>query len=699
MEWMRKIGCALLAGAFCLGLLPPGAAAEETRPVRDVLGIYMTAGLHGGLLAQDPLSGEETGSTYLKAASAIADQRERVSATLVLDGGNAVDNGVASACNLDLDYNPVALALRTIGYDALVPGLGEFRLGPDYREEFFAQLTAEEGPGTPVSLLSANYLEESSETPLLAAYQVFPVEIAGQSWRVGVAGLGAIDGTERLPEAYYEGARFSHSGNTKNSYAWEWEEYLGPALRNIENCDLVVAVCGTDDLSAFVEQTTGIDLVVGTQGEANTWTSPDASGRLVPCIIGDGALMTRALVGVDEEGGLKIEEYGLLDLTGYSNDPVLEEALTQARGAMAEAADQQAGTLAGDWSESSHAPYEQTHAFDLVARAMLWATEADVAFLSPASVGDSSLNRLFQGDSRTAALSLGDCYALYPYPYSTLCVVELTGAQIKNWLDICGGRYQTDADGHLTGGEGADALYGMDYEIYIDGGPKQRVETLTWQGEPIDGGQRFRIAVDSRSLEDPEFPVATVLWTSATDERFAQGGGGIPSVVAAYCNAVSLLVPQRESSWKIYTGSSSGPMNRLEFVSMLYELAGRPEPTVDTAFVDLAWDPAAIWAAECGIVGGDGQGRFLPTELVTREQAAVVLSRFAQMRGLFPSEDGAAAELEDAGQVSAWAYPAVDFCYSAGIMSTEDGWFRPQDTFTRTEAGGFLSALGELLEK
>ena len=134
---------------------------------------------------------------------------------------------------------------------------------------------------------------------------------------------------------------------------------------------------------------------------------------------------------------------------------------------------------------------------------------------------------------------------------------------------------------------------------------------------------------------------------------------------------------------------------------MLYELAGRPEPAVDTAFVDLSGDPAAVWAAESGIVSGDGQGNFLPAQVVTREQAAVILARFAQIRGLTLTDTGAAAQLLDYVRVSQWARPAVAFCYETGVMPAgafNGKLFLPQDTFTRQEAADFLAALGRLLE-
>ena len=202
-------------------------------------------------------------------------------------------------------------------------------------------------------------------------------------------------------------------------------------------------------------------------------------------------------------------------------------------------------------------------------------------------------------------------------------------------------------------------------------------------------------------LTDPNFPEAQVLWTAASDVRFAARGGSIPAVLASYAENLSLLAPLRESTWSLYVGSSRGPINRLEFVTMLYELAGRPEPAVDTAFVDLSGDPAAVWAAESGIVSGDGQGNFLPAQVVTREQAAVILARFAQIRGLSLTDTGAAAQLLDYVRVSQWARPAVAFCYETGVMPAvafNGKLFLPQDTFTRQEAADFLAALGRLLE-
>lgn len=157
---------------------------------------------------------------YQNVASAMEQERERVDAALLLDSGDAVDNSL-----LQDGGEAEALALRAIGYDVLVPGLNEFRLGPDARDGFFDALTAEEEETAPVRVLSGNYLDGDSQEPAAEGYAVLTAEVGGRAVRVGVLGLGAIDGAERLPASYCEGVDFAHGDNTENSYVWEWTEY------------------------------------------------------------------------------------------------------------------------------------------------------------------------------------------------------------------------------------------------------------------------------------------------------------------------------------------------------------------------------------------------------------------------------------------------------------------------------------------
>lgn len=223
----------------------------------------------------------------------------------------------------------------------------------------------------------------------------------------------------------------------------------------------------------------------------------------------------------------------------------------------------------------------QSGTVDLVAEAMLWAADADAALLSPAALGGASAASRFSGEDDTAALSLRDCAALAPGD-SPVVLVELTGAELRQWLDRSAEAYQAEPDGSISGGEGADVLYGMDYALYLGASEGQRVDGLAFEGALVDDGQTFRVAVSADRLSAPNFPDCTPLWSAARDSRFAAQSGIPAAVLAGYLSEqthlLGMLSPQRSSTWSLYTGSVNGPLNRLEFVTMLYEMAGKPKP-------------------------------------------------------------------------------------------------------------------------
>ena len=111
---------------------------------------------------------------------------------------------------------------------------------------------------------------------------------------------------------------------------------------------------------------------------------------------------------------------------------------------------------------------------------------------SPAALGGASAASRFSGEDDTAALSLRDCAALAPGD-SPVVLVELTGAELRQWLDRSAEAYQAEPDGSISGGEGADVLYGMDYALYLGASEGQRVDGLAFEGALVDDGQTFRV--------------------------------------------------------------------------------------------------------------------------------------------------------------------------------------------------------------
>ena len=161
-------------------------------------------------------------------------------------------------------------------------------------------------------------------------------------------------------------------------------------------------------------------------------------------------------------------------------------------------------------------------------------------------------------------------------------------------------------------------------------------------------------------------------------------------------------------------------MTRAMFVTTLYRMADPDdlapffetlkEPKreeVDTAppeepealrFTDVptgAWYEAAVyWAAENGIVTGYPDGRFAPDDLLTREQLAVILHRFAEHLGRNTDTDASVAVFTDASAVSDYAKDALGWAYGVGlIQGTKDGKglsLQPKGTATRAQAAAIL---------
>ncbi len=83
-----------------------------------------------------------------------------------------------------------------------------------------------------------------------------------------------------------------------------------------------------------------------------------------------------------------------------------------------------------------------------------------------------------------------------------------------------------------------------------------------------------------------------------------------------------------------------------------------------------------------GLVNGVSSDKFAPGDPLTREQAAVIIKKTADMLGI----SGKTEQLKftDKKRISSWAADAVKFVSANGIMNGTDGFFNP-DAFINTE--------------
>lgn len=693
--YLTRLFALLLTGALLPGTAALAAEPEQAAPSAA---IYTTSNMFGKVYAQDPLTGHIEKESYLKAASFMTQARKDMADTLLLDAGDAVSTGLTGS-----DGQEVALALREIGYDALVPGVEELRLGTGYFQSLLKTLTAKDGDGTPVDILSGNLLD-NRQTPVGEPYEVYTLSLDGTDVRVGVLGLGAIDAEQQLPERLYGDMEFSHTSNQENSYLWEWNYWQTQLAQ--EDCDLVVVVCHTDkdELAQLAAATSGIDLLVGGDGPADADQFLNADKEPVSYVCGGGTALTQTIVTLDADGTPVLGSSTLQDLRDQENDPSLAQAMSPYFADAKQAGSRQTGTLSGSWQDN-HSLTRQTDTADLVGEAMLWASGADVALVAPGSLGRCTAASLFGRNESIAPLTLSDCAKIAPDP-SPVVTVELTGEQLRQWMEVCASRYSVNDAGQPVGGETADALYGATYQLYLGSPSGSRVGAMSIQGQPVTNSQVYTVAVPAARLADPEFPQCKVLWSASADRDFASQGGSTAALLAAYAQDAahqgSSLTPTRISVWAVYPEARNAALTRLEFVEMLYDQAGRPRPGANYAFIDVTNSNAVIWAAETRVVSGDGKGKFLPLSVVTREQAAVMIYNYVKSLGEpMPQTAGATDELLDQAEISPWAKPAVEFCLTTGIIpaaGSREDLYLPANSITRSDAFQYLSNLDAYLK-
>lgn len=99
-----------------------------------------------------------------------------------------------------------------------------------------------------------------------------------------------------------------------------------------------------------------------------------------------------------------------------------------------------------------------------------------------------------------------------------------------------------------------------------------------------------------------------------------------------------------------------------------------------------AWyGPYVAWAKEAGLVDGYDDGSFRPEANITREQMALIFTRFAAyVNASLP--EAAPQQFADSAKISAWAAPAVEYAQKTGLINGKNGnIFDPQGTATRAE--------------
>ena len=136
-------------------------------------------------------------------------------------------------------------------------------------------------------------------------------------------------------------------------------------------------------------------------------------------------------------------------------------------------------------------------------------------------------------------------------------------------------------------------------------------------------------------------------------------------------------------------------MNRAMLVTVLYRMEDEPNVTMNDTFTDIAsnqwYTKAVAWANANGIVSGYSDTVFGPNDVVTREQMASILYRYAKFKGMDVSSMNDLSAFTDKDSISNWAQAAMQWANTNKLINGRTSTtLVPQGNATRAEVAQIL---------
>ena len=143
------------------------------------------------------------------------------------------------------------------------------------------------------------------------------------------------------------------------------------------------------------------------------------------------------------------------------------------------------------------------------------------------------------------------------------------------------------------------------------------------------------------------------------------------------------------------TFAPNTPLTRGMLVTVLGRMSGADMIGYTSSFGDVAdgtyYAKYTEWAREKGIVSGVGSNSFAPDAIITRQDMAVMLVRYAAAMGLKAPDMNTPAAFADASSIAVYAKDAAAAMQRAGIISGKPGGiFDPKAGATRAEVSAML---------
>ncbi|MDO5516931.1 MAG: bifunctional 2',3'-cyclic-nucleotide 2'-phosphodiesterase/3'-nucleotidase [Clostridium sp.] len=532
--------------------------------------------------------------------------------------------------------HPVYKALNIAGYDGATLGNHEFNYGLDYLHQIIND--------SKVPVINTNIYNAQTKEPEFKQYEIIDKKVVDDSGnekelKIGVLGFvppqilewdkinlqGKIEvkdivesAKEMVPKVKDEGAdvivALSHSGYGNDNYI-AGEENESYELTKVEGIDAVIAGHAHDTFPSegFVEDNKDLPNVDVTKGTMN------GVPTFEPAKYAEGVgVIKLTLSQSDDKYSVSDGTAEFIGVENVENDAELVNALQEDHDEVIAYVNSPVGKTLRDIN-TYFALVSDNDAVQLISDAQIEYAKnkvneetslsgyKDLPILSAAAPFKAGLSK--DGtkaddyvEIKAGDVSIKDMANIYKYP-NTAVIMKLNGKEIRNWLEMCAGLFNTidvnsDEKQELLNKNypafNFDTLDGVTYEIDVTQAPKydtdgnlinensNRIVNLKYNGNDVKDEDQFLVITNNyRASGGGNFPIFNsddaVLYISSDETR---------QIVTNYVKEKGTIDISADNNWKLKNTQTKGKVIFLSSTSAQGLSEAYPYISVDEAEED-----------------------------------------------------------------------------------------------------------------
>ncbi|SCI51500.1 Trifunctional nucleotide phosphoesterase protein YfkN precursor [uncultured Flavonifractor sp.] len=535
---VRTLLASLLAAAMLISLVPAALAAGTGETHITIIGTSDTHGNIWGYSYEDMK--ESTGDGLARVSTYVNQVRAENPNTILVDAGDTIQGTIMTddLYSKDTANHPVPAALNYMKYDAWTLGNHEFNFGVDKLQSIIDQAD--------MPVLAANIKNADGSYFTGAGYTI--VERGG----VNVAIIG-VD-TPNIPR--WDGTKQGVDKLTFEPMA----DAVAECIKEIgDKADVIMVSAhagleaeystdGSDAAKTILAKCPEVDVLQ--MGHTHTTYINNDTIPVGEAKNNAGEVVRYDLtLNADKEiTSATVETVSMKDVEpdqNLRNVPAIKEAQEKT---VSFIQDNVLGHAAADFqpvNEIKGLPegrLQDTAVIDLIGTVQLENSGADVTAV--ALFKDTS-------DLKKGDLNYGNMFDIYKYP-NVLYTVKVTGAEMKaymEWAAECWNQWQPgdinisfnpDKAGYLH-----DHFIGLNYEVNLSKPAGQRIENVTFKGQPLTDDQVLTLCVNDyryTGLKNEGIISGEKEWESSASVR---------DMLVAYLAEHDPLEPVVDNNWKI----------------------------------------------------------------------------------------------------------------------------------------------------